>query len=121
MKLHEFRKNLGVTQDNIAKLLGISQAQVHKFEWGQALPCLEDHFALQANFLNRLEWPEKFKPGEKRQLIQAFIVLAEKLPLEMVTEFFARVIRRFPAEKAKNLILHYAELVENEEKILINS
>jgi len=121
MKMNELRRVLHLTQEKVARLWNTTQPMIQNFEQGKHLPKLEEHFVLQAVFLHRLEWPEKFKPADKRLIIQAFVTLSERLPLKMVIEFFNRVIRNFETNKAKNIILHYAELAENEEKILTNS
>jgi transcriptional regulator with XRE-family HTH domain len=65
-KLKETRKKLGLTQDDIAKLLGVSQAYISRIESGQRQPSA----ALQKliTFLPELINESRKKMGKSRRV-----------------------------------------------------
>lgn len=109
--LRELRLQHGLTQAQLAQMLGKFAPVISSYEMGTALPDLEHMIVLENYFGQRIAWQELVTPQQKRSIIQGIIELCENYPTVAVMEFAARVYRR--NQSPERLILHFANASQN--------
>lgn len=115
--LKDIRIARGLTQNDVANIIGSYASVVSNYEAGNTLPDLENMVILENHFQTRIEWPEPLTPAKKREVIQSLIELCERYPIEGVCEFAARVYRRKQAPES--FINHYAAVSGTQSRELL--
>jgi transcriptional regulator with XRE-family HTH domain len=92
MKLRQRRELAGLTQMELSRRTGVPATYISQAEVGSRHLDLDSMIALEAE-LGRIDWPDNFSIGEKRQIIQAAAGLATRYPMAAVADFLKEVLK----------------------------
>lgn len=112
LTLKELRIKNGLTQPQVAQVIKSNAPFISNVENGIQNPCLEDMILLEKHFGERINWLETYSPKRKHEVVQGIIDLYQRFPVDVVSEFTARMFRR--EQHPDKMIQTYAGAVTTE-------
>lgn len=101
------RTEAGLSQAEVAKVIGVNVSNYSNIETGSVQIALEDCILLERSFSEHISWQDSIEPEQKALIIEGLITLFSNYPITTVINFAQRAIKEGARLGRPELLIQY--------------